>query len=417
MRPGSRSFVCAAATLLAVLWLHPLGSPRAEPAARVVAIGDIHGAYDEFVETLRRTGLVDDTLKWSGDRTVLVQTGDFLDRGAKVREVMDLLMALEPQARAAGGRVEVLLGNHEAMNLISETRDVNPEAYARFADANSEARREKAWDAYVELAKARAHEINVAGDRQLPVPAVYQPPSREEWLATHPPGYLEYLDALGPQGVYGRWLRGRPATLRIGDTVFVHGGFNPEFAPKKLDEVNDQVRKEIERFDQVRNLLVDRKSALPFFRFQELLEAARATLDVARAQAATGDAVTVAPNIVSLQGLTRIGTWSLVNPNGPLWFRGFATWSSDDGRPQLEALIDRYKAVRFVVGHTMTVGFRIMPRFSQRVFLIDTGMLSTYYKGGRASALEIKDDRITALYADGQVVLSSAASAAARELP
>ena len=46
--------------------------------------------------------------------------------------------------------------------------------------------------------------------------------------------------------------------------------------------------------------------------------------------------------------------------------------------------------VRFVVGHTMTSGFRVMARFSSRVFLIDTGMLSSYYQGGRASALEIQ---------------------------
>jgi len=51
-------------------------------------------------------------------------------------------------------------------------------------------------------------------------------------------------------------------------------------------------------------------------------------------------------------------------------------------------------------------GGRIRPRFGNKVFLIDTGMLSSYYPGGRASALEIcGDTRFTAEYMDQQTVL------------
>ena len=76
-----------------------------------------------------------------------MQTGDYLDRGGAVRAVLDLLIALEPQAKSAGGRVEVLLGNHEVMNMVRELTDVSAEAYASFADARSEDRRRKAYDA------------------------------------------------------------------------------------------------------------------------------------------------------------------------------------------------------------------------------------------------------------------------------
>ena len=45
-------------------------------------------------------------------------------------------------------------------------------------------------------------------------------------------------------------------------------------------------------------------------------------------------------------------------------------------------------------------------RFGGKVFLIDTGMLASYYPGGRASALEIQNNvKFTAEYMDGQVVL------------
>ena len=48
----------------------------------------------------------------------------------------------------------------------------------------------------------------------------------------------------------------------------------------------------------------------------------------------------------------------------------------------------------------------IRSRFGGRVFLIDTGMLSTFWQGGRASALEIRaGGKFTAQYQDGQEVL------------
>jgi hypothetical protein len=71
---------------------------RANPSTRLVAVGDIHGAYDEFVTILKRAGLINDALAWSGGRATLVQTGDYTDRGTDVRKVLDLLMRLEREA-------------------------------------------------------------------------------------------------------------------------------------------------------------------------------------------------------------------------------------------------------------------------------------------------------------------------------
>src|SRR5690349_1766149 len=106
----------ASALLAALVGL----APAAAPPSRIVAIGDVHGAGEAFVSILQRVGLIDAQKRWSGGTAVLVQTGDLLDRGQDVRQVMDLLMALESQAEAAGGRVQALLGNHEVMNLIGE---------------------------------------------------------------------------------------------------------------------------------------------------------------------------------------------------------------------------------------------------------------------------------------------------------
>src|SRR6476661_5064826 len=77
------------------------------PPSRVVAIGDVHGAGDAFVGILQAANLIDADRKWSGGTATFVQTGDYLDRGGAVRQILDLLMILEDQAKSAGGRVEV----------------------------------------------------------------------------------------------------------------------------------------------------------------------------------------------------------------------------------------------------------------------------------------------------------------------
>ncbi len=128
------------ALLLCLTAVPPHEPLTAQDRPRIVAIGDIHGAYDEFTRLLQQVGLIDDRHRWSGGSAILVQTGDMTDRGAQVREVWDLLMTLERQADAAGGQVVALLGNHETMNLMRNVRDVGPGAYASFADGQSEDR-------------------------------------------------------------------------------------------------------------------------------------------------------------------------------------------------------------------------------------------------------------------------------------
>ena len=142
-------FVAVLCTLvLGAATLPSAQQPAADGTSRVVAIGDIHGDVDAFVSILREAELVDTEHRWIGGTATLVQTGDVTDRGPGVRAVMDLLMTLEEQAESSGGRVEVLLGNHEVMNLMRDVRDVNPQVYAGFIDSKSEGRRKSAYRAY-----------------------------------------------------------------------------------------------------------------------------------------------------------------------------------------------------------------------------------------------------------------------------
>ncbi len=357
---------------------------------RIVAIGDVHGDIDAFRGILKAARLINDAGRWSGGAATFVQTGDLLDRGANVRAVMDLLMGLEHEAKPAGGRVEVLLGNHEGMNLIGFLRDANPAAYASFADDQSERRRAKAYDDYAKLSAARA---KVLGQAVAPYNK-----DRDAWMAAHPPGYVEYREALGRDGRYGRWLRARNPVVQIGDTIFLHGGISPSVAAdsRSIRDINDRIRGVISAFDEGLRALVSSQAALPFFTLQEAQEAA---LIEWKAQPAP-----------ALRDVLLIEKSWLLDPDGPLWFRGYANWTQEEGAPQIGPILDKFKARRIVVGHTpMTTG-RITARFDDRVVLIDTGMLTGYFTGGRASALEIVAGRLTPIYTDEDAKLKLGAT-------
>ncbi|MEO8678283.1 MAG: metallophosphoesterase, partial [Vicinamibacterales bacterium] len=250
-------------------------SLAAQQQPRLIAVGDIHGSITGMTAILRTAGLVDATNKWTGAKTVFMQTGDYMDRGEDVRAVLDLLMALEPQAKSAGGRAFALLGNHEVMNLLGETRDANPPIFAKFADAQSEARRQKGWKDYSAIGAAKL----AKGEA---VPDVYRQPE-DKWMESHPPGFIEYRDAIGPKGKYGAWLRGKPMVTITGGSIFMHAGIPPATAPAKIDELNDQLKDEVRRMDRFVQRLVDRKLALPFFTLQEVVQVALVEVQAANA--------------------------------------------------------------------------------------------------------------------------------------
>ena len=401
------------ASVLLMLLASSISAPQSlaqsSVSPRVVAVGDIHGDFDAFRGILTHAGIIDAGGRWIAGNSTLVQLGDFTDRGPNVRAVMDFLVDLETQATAAGGRVAVLLGNHEVMNVLGEGQDVTAAIYETFADEQSQRRREAGYDTYMKLCSARSVTLGRI------IPGVSQPVSKEVWMATHPVGFLEYREAFSPQGRYGRWLRSKPAVLQVGDTVFLHAGVNPERAPRRLEDINRQVLAEIKRFDDLSSRMLDRKLILPFFTLSEMLAAAQVEVAAAAAASNTGPADPFGPSVAvdpltdrDPLGLTRlldIGRWSVLDPDGPLWFRGFAMWSPEAGAIQMKPLLQRYGVAHFVVGHTIPPTRRITPRLSAAVFLIDTGMLSSYVPGGTASALEIQDGRFTAIYPNERLTL------------
>ena len=380
---ASRAVAIVALTACAV-WLSPEAVTSQTPAQRLVAVGDIHGAGDSLVAVLQAAELIDGERRWSGGRARFVQTGDFTDRGPNVRDVMDLLMRLEDESKRAGGRAEILFGNHEGMNVLHDLRDVSAETFAAFADAESEARRSKAFNAHATIARRGGKELN-----------------RNDWLRDHPPGFIEYVEAMGPSGRYGRWLRSRKVVAKIDDSVFMHAGIRPDLE-MSIDDINRKVEREIRAFDDAVSSLVKADVIAPFFTLQEIVNAVGSELT--RISELINNKKEIPAEVTQeyvsrLQRMAVIDKWSLIAADGPLWYRGYATLA-DDAQPQIEGLLKRLGASRFVVGHSPRLPGNIQVRFSNRVFLIDTGMLTTYFKGGRPSALEISGTNLTAIYTD-----------------
>ncbi|MCY7389558.1 MAG: metallophosphoesterase, partial [Burkholderiales bacterium] len=160
-------------------------------AKNLVALSDIHGQFDTMVRMLRANGVIDREMRWAFGEGHMVVVGDMFDRGPNVTEVLWLLYQLEAEARAAGGAVHVILGNHEAMVLYDDLRYVNSKYAA------------------------------VSGKLKDTYPGLY-----------------------GEQTVLGRWLRTKPMLLQVNDMLFVHGGLSAEYVALKLSvqETNEAFR-------------------------------------------------------------------------------------------------------------------------------------------------------------------------------
>ncbi len=381
--------------LLAGSWAVP--SAAADPP-RVVAIGDIHGEIEGLSRILRRTGLLGEDGSWVGGEAVLVQTGDVTDRGAGVRRVLDLLRRLQREAEAAGGRVEVLLGNHEAMNLVLEDRDVGAAAWAEFVERTSERRRRAAWLEWRDYQRSRATRLGqpepeLGGD------------ARQAFLERYPPGRLEYIEAFGPDGEYGGWLRERRVAVTVGGTLFVHGGLSGAYVDADLESLDRTAHAEVARFDGFRCFLLDEGLILPFFNRREIFLAVDQVLQAAAADLGEGlsDAVRDRLGTIRASLLSMGEEWLLFRSDGPLWYRGYSSASAEELDPILDSLFSRLGVHRVVTAHTPSRDGRVQSRLGGRVLLVDTGMLSTVYRGGRASALEIAGNRLTAIYETEQV--------------
>ena len=156
---------------------------------KMLVISDIEGNFEAFRKLLQGNKVIDENFNWTFGKDHLVLVGDFVDRGKMVTEVLWLIYSLEEKAKAAGGYVHYILGNHEIMNMADELDYVN--------------------ERYIQHAQ----------------------------LMNKP-----YMHLFGPNAEIGRWLATKNVAERIGNTLFTHGGIsgylnNLNIPLKELNEI------------------------------------------------------------------------------------------------------------------------------------------------------------------------------------
>ena len=146
-----------------------------------IALSDIHGQYNLFVDLLKVHKVVDDNGNWIFGENHLVINGDIFDRADGVTESLWMIYQLTYQAEEEGGKVHLLIGNHEAMILEKDFRYLHSK-YLRTA--------------------------------QL-MDTTY-----------------DYL--YSEQTIIGQWIRNIPIMITINNILITHAGISPKFIDYKL---------------------------------------------------------------------------------------------------------------------------------------------------------------------------------------
>ncbi len=154
----------------------------------IYVVGDVHGRYDQMIRLLEKSGVVNSELQWSAGSAHLIFLGDLFDRGDDVTKVLWFIHELESQAEKKGGKVHLVLGNHEIMTMTNDLRYMS--------------RKEK----NISIA------YKVSYDKMF-----------------HP-----------TQSYLGAWLTSKPSILKIDDLIMAHGGIIDLGTPH-IEEYNDQV--------------------------------------------------------------------------------------------------------------------------------------------------------------------------------
>jgi hypothetical protein len=151
-------------------------------------VSDIEGNFGAFRKILQAGKVIDENFNWIFGDGHLVLTGDFVDRGTQQTEVLWLIYALEEKAKAAGGYVHYVLGNHEIMNMSGDLRYLAPK-YQESASLLNE----------------------------------------------------KFVSLYGEHSELGRWLRTKNVVEKVGEILFCHAGISAEV--NSLDLATSKINK------------------------------------------------------------------------------------------------------------------------------------------------------------------------------
>lgn len=169
----------------------PAGAARTPPDCRVYAVGDIHGRAD-LLRRLLALIAADAARRAPAARQSLIFLGDYVNRGADSRGVLEILSGAPP----AGFDAVHLKGNHEV--LLQRFLDDPVEQFGTWLSAGGH---------------ATLASYGVDG-QQVAFGPGYARRCRDRFAAALPPRHLDFLRRLA-------------VSHTLGDYFFVHGGVRP----------------------------------------------------------------------------------------------------------------------------------------------------------------------------------------------
>ena len=318
---------------------------------RVVAVADVHGDYERFIYILAhpQVAIIDNDLHWIGGKAHFVQLGDVIDRGPYARRIYEMMMRLEREAEAAGGKVHMLLGNHEEMNITGIALDypnyVGPEQFVSFLPDDIRKAREAEYIKTLPPERRKSAEIEGLDVETDQAVADFW---REVLRRKDPEVRRAYV--LGFNNAVGDWLIKKNTVIKINGVIYVHGGISEALSKWPLREINTVMRTELAYFQGV--MRDPQRTARPF-----------------------------KPKLV-------------YDPEGPLWFRGLAE-SGKAAQAEVDRILANLEAKAMVIGHNFfsygggrspTILKEFVARFQDKVWIMDTGIATGSY-GGLPSAL------------------------------
>lgn len=187
-------------------------------------IGDIHGHADELEQLLNALGYENIRGVYRHPDRKVIFLGDFIDRGPKIRQVLEIVRPM-----IEDGTALAVMGNHELNALAFHTEDPNQ------ADTFLRKRNTK-------NIRQHGQTILQLSDKELA--------STLEWFRTLP----MWLDLDGLRAVHACWDDKKIAT--ISNAIEEHGGVTPSF-------LNSACKKGADLFPHVDAILKGKEAKLP----------------------------------------------------------------------------------------------------------------------------------------------------------
>jgi hypothetical protein len=277
------------------------------PKGKTIAIGDVHADPEALLDILINKGVIDENGRFIGKNIDIVLLGDFANKGPDTRGVWDVINHIESEAGKHNSRVHAVFGNHDTLLLMGTSKSMKKKDLVRFKTFDSD-----------------------------PVLGI------KKSLISEP---------------YRSMMQKWKGMVKIGDSIYVHGGISHYIYKVHPSEINRIVNQYV-------------------INQQDYLDKITKGIDA------------IAPEVPTIMKPFGHGVEEAL-PDNPFWTRLAAKKKLT--QEQFDRMLTYLDAKRVIAGHTPTKKNKIKEILNGKMILTDTKN-SSGFKNGKLSALEINEN-------------------------